>query len=335
MLKIDTYHSFSESLTQAQGFLKKDLEQINTLILSKLSLRVPLINGMAGYLIQAGGKRLRPLLTLLSARLLGYQGRRHIKLAACIEFIHTATLLHDDVVDRSSQRRGRPSANAIWGDQASILVGDFLFSRAFEFITEDGSLDVLRVLSKTAASIAEGEVMQLGTIGNLDLSEKQYFQIIESKTSMLFDACCQVGGIIANASERDVEMVREYGYNFGIVFQMLDDLLDYGLNNSNLGKDLGRDFQEKNVTLPMILLCERITPDEKDRIQEMFSLGLLGEENFLVLKKMMTKYKIEKEIISRTVPYVTRALNCLEGLPDSQEKEFLQGFVSFTAGRNF
>ena len=335
MLKIDTYHSFSESLTQAQGFLKKDLEQINTLILSKLSLRVPLINGVAGYLIQAGGKRLRPLLTLICARLLGYQGRRHIKLAACIEFIHTATLLHDDVVDRSSQRRGRPSANAIWGDQASILVGDFLFSRAFEFITEDGSLDILRVLSKTAASIAEGEVMQLGTIGNLDLSEKQYFQIIESKTSMLFESCCQVGGIIANASERDVEMVREYGYNFGIAFQMLDDLLDYGLNKSNLGKDLGRDFQEKNVTLPMILLCERITSDEKDRIQEMFSLGLLGEENFLVLKKMMKKYKIEKEIISRTVPYVTRALNCLEGLPDGQEKEFLQGFVSFTAGRNF
>lgn len=334
MISVDTYNSFSHTLTQAQGFLQKDLEQVNMLILNKLSLKVPLINGMAGYLIQAGGKRLRPLVTLLSARLLGYQGQRHIKVAACIEFIHTATLLHDDVVDRSTQRRGRPSANAIWGDQASILVGDFLFCRAFELVTEDGSLEILKVLSKTATNIAEGEIMQLGTVGNLDLSEKQYFQTIESKTAMLFESCCHVGALIANASERDRMLLTEYGYNFGMVFQMVDDLLDYGLQKSQVGKNVGRDFQERNVTLPMILLCEQVTVEEKDWIREVFSLGSLSEEDFSFLKKMMKKYKIEKEILSRTAPYVSRALRCLEGLPDTSEKEFLRNFMGFMMTRD-
>ena len=334
MFGISTYNSFSETLTQAQGFLKKDLEQVNTLILNKLSLRVPLINGMAGYLIQAGGKRLRPLTTLLSARLLGYQGQRHIKVAACIEFIHTATLLHDDVVDRSTQRRGRPSANAIWGDQASILVGDFLFCRAFELITEDGSLDVLRVLSKTATAIAEGEIMQLGTVGNLDLSEKQYFQIIEAKTAVLFESCCYVGALIANASERDGELLKEYGYNFGMAFQMIDDLLDYGLQSPKGGKNVGRDFQEKNMTLPLILLYAQANESEKEQVQQMFTVGSLEEESFDFIKKMMKKYKIEKEVFSRMDPYLTRALRCLEGLPETPEKDFLRNFVSFVADRD-
>ncbi|MFN7662947.1 MAG: polyprenyl synthetase family protein [Alphaproteobacteria bacterium] len=334
MFGVSTRNSFAETLTQVQGFLKKDLDQVNSLILNKLSLRVPLINGMAGYLIQAGGKRLRPLLTLLSARLLGYQGQRHIKIAACIEFIHTATLLHDDVVDRSTQRRGRPSANAIWGDQSSILVGDFLFCRAFELVTEDGSLDVLRVLSRTATAIAEGEIMQLGTVGNLDLVEKQYFQIIEAKTALLFESSCHVGALIANASQRDCELLKEYGYNFGIVFQMIDDLLDYGLHKTNPGKDLGRDFQEKNMTLPLILLCEQVTAAEKDRIIEMFSVRSSDEESFSFLRKMMKKYRIDKEILNRSDPYLARALGCLEGLPESAEKDFLRGFVSYVDNRS-
>jgi octaprenyl-diphosphate synthase len=334
MFGIDTHNSFSDTLTQAQGFLQKDLDQVNTLILNKLSLKVPLINGMAGYLIQAGGKRLRPLTTLLSARILGYQGQRHIKIAACIEFIHTATLLHDDVVDRSTQRRGRPSANAIWGDQSSILVGDFLFCRAFELVTEDGSLDILGVLSKTATTIAEGEIMQLGTIGNLDLSEKQYFQIIESKTAILFEACCHVGALIANASEREKELLKEYGYNFGMMFQLMDDLLDYGLHSSKVGKNLGRDFQEKNMTLPMILLCEQVTVEEKTRIQEIFTLGALNDESFAFLKKTMKKYKIEKEVLSRAVPYINRSLKCLEEFPETPEKEFLRNFASFMTERD-
>src|SRR3989344_1661710 len=333
MLRVDTYNSFSDSLAQAQELLHADLEEVNMLILNKLSLRVPLINGMAGYLIQAGGKRLRPLITLLSARLLGYQGQRHIKVAACIEFIHTATLLHDDVVDRSTQRRGRPSANAIWGDQASILVGDFLFCSAFELVTEDGSLEILKVLSRTATTIAEGEIMQLGTVGNLDLSEKQYFQIIESKTARLFESCCQVGAVIANASERDKDLIKEYGYNFGMVFQIVDDLLDYGLQKSKVGKNLGQDFQEKNVTLPMILLLEQVTSEEKNRIQEIFNLGALTEEDFSFLKRAMRKYKIENEILSRIAPYISRALRCLEGLPETMEKEFLRNFATFVMSR--
>lgn len=333
MLSVKTYNSFSGVLTQVQAFLRQDLEHVDRLILDKLSLRVPLISGMAGYLIQAGGKRLRPLLTLLSARLLGYRGQRHLKLAACIEFIHTATLLHDDVVDRSTKRRGRPSANAIWGAQGSILVGDFLFCRAFEFMTEDGSLEVLKVLSKSATTIAEGETMQLGTVGNLDLSEKQYFQIIESKTAILFEACCQAGAIIANGAEREVELLREYGYNFGIIFQLIDDLLDYGLQKSHVGKDLGRDFQEKTVTLPMILLYEQATMLERDRIREIFNLSDLSEEEFSFIKKMMRHYKVEKQIVSRAAPYVTRSLLCLEGLPETSEKEFLRAFMSSLLAR--
>ncbi|UNM06322.1 MAG: polyprenyl synthetase family protein [Holosporaceae bacterium] len=172
MIKTRTYNSFSDSLLQARDYLSKDLEEVNKLILSKLSDKVPLVNGMAGYLIQAGGKRLRPILLLLIARLFSYKGMRHIKLAAAIEFIHTATLLHDDVVDRSTQRRGRPSANAIWGDSSCILVGDFLLSRAFEFVTDDGSLEIMEVLSRMTTSVAEGEIMQLGAIGNLELEEK-------------------------------------------------------------------------------------------------------------------------------------------------------------------
>lgn len=333
MLNVNTYNSFSDVLTQVQACLRKDLDHVDQLILDKLSLRVPLINGMAGYLIQAGGKRLRPLLTILSARLLGYQGQRHLKVAACIEFIHTATLLHDDVVDRSTQRRGRPSANAIWGDQGSILVGDFLFCRAFELMTEDGSLEVLKVLSKAATTIAEGETMQLGTIGNLDLTERQYFQIIESKTAILFEACCHSGALIASASERERELLREYGYNFGIIFQLIDDLLDYGLQKLQSGKNLGRDFQEKTVTLPMILMYERATAEERERIRSIFNLGILNEEEFSFLKKMMKCYKIDKEILSRATPYLTKALRCLEGLPDSREKEFFRNFISLLPSR--
>ena len=336
MVKTRTYHSFSDSLVQAQEYLSKDLEEVNKLILSKLSQKVPLVNGMAGYLIQAGGKRLRPLLLLLMARIFGYRGIRHIKLAAAIEFIHTATLLHDDVVDRSTQRRGRPSANAIWGEPACILVGDFLLSRAFEFVTDDGSLEIMEILSKMTTSVAEGEIMQLGAIGNLQLEEKQYLQIVESKTAFFFEACCQIGSVVANSSERDISLARNYGQNFGIAFQILDDLLDYDLNQVDLlGKDVGRDLREKNVTLPLVLLLKKVTEEEAGKISDLFK-GISWEDAHLeYVQKLMRKYNIEREVLSFAIPYVNKALASLDALPPSQEREFLQGFTSFTSSRKF
>lgn len=336
MLKTKTYHSFSDSLLQAREYLSRDLEDVNKLILSKLSQKVPLVNGMAGYLIQAGGKRLRPVLLLLIARMFLYRGTRHVKLAAAIEFIHTATLLHDDVVDRSIQRRGRPSANAIWGNQSCILVGDFLLSRAFEFVTDDGSLEIMQVLSHMTASVAEGEIMQLGAIGNLTLEERQYFQILESKTACFFEACCHIGALVANVSAREVDLVREYGQNFGMAFQILDDLLDYDLNNlDGTGKDVGRDFRERCVTLPLVLLLGKASASEKEEIITIFKETQLTEEHFEQVQKIMRRYNIEREVLTYAIPYVKRALAALEGLPMSPEKDFLQGFISFTSSRKF
>ncbi len=336
MIKTRTYNSFSDSLLQARDYLSKDLEEVNRLILSKLSEKVPLVNGMAGYLIQAGGKRLRPILLLIIARLFSYKGMRHIKLAAAIEFIHTATLLHDDVVDRSTQRRGRPSANAIWGDSSCILVGDFLLSRAFEFVTDDGSLEIMEVLSRMTTSVAEGEIMQLGAIGNLELEEKHYFQIVESKTAFFFEACCHIGATIANVSEREIEQVREYGRNFGVAFQILDDLLDYDLNQVDaIGKDAGRDFQERCMTLPLIVLLERVNQAEKEEIKNIFKNATHEEEHLEYIQKLMRRYNIERIILGYAIPYINRALASLETLPACQEKEFLQGFISFTSSRKF
>ena len=336
MIKTKTYNSFSDSLVQAREYLSDNLEEVNKLILSKLSQKVPLVNGMAGYLIQAGGKRLRPILLLLIARLFSYQGMRHIKLAAAIEFIHTATLLHDDVVDRSAQRRGRPSANAIWGDSSCILVGDFLFSRAFEFVTDDGSLEIMEILSRMTTSVAEGEIMQLGAVGNLQLEEKQYFQIIESKTAYFFEACCQIGALISNISEREIEQVREYGHNFGMAFQILDDLLDYDLNQVDaLGKDAGRDLQEKSVTLPMIVLLQKATLTEQEEIKKIFQSGKYEAQHLEYVQKLMRRYNVERLVLSYAIPFINRALATLENLPACQEKEFLQGFISFTSSRKF
>lgn len=240
------------ALDRLSALLADEMMSVNRIIVDRMQSPVALIPQLAGYIVAAGGKRLRPLLTLASARMCGYRGERHQMLAAAVEFIHTATLLHDDVVDESERRRGQSSANALFGNQASVLVGDFLFSRSFELMVEDGSLDVLRVLSHASAIIAEGEVLQLATNGNLQTSVDQYLAVVAAKTAALFAAACEVGAIVAERPAEEAAALHRFGMDFGIAFQIVDDILDYSAREAKLGKTIGDDFREGKMTLPVV-----------------------------------------------------------------------------------
>ena len=257
---IPSPHSFytsAPSLASLTSLLRTQLNAVNACILEKMQSSVDLIPQIAGYLVSLGGKRLRPLLTMASAELCGYEGTRHIQLAACVEFIHTATLLHDDVVDESVLRRGMSTANALWSNKASVLVGDFLFSRAFELMVKDGSLDVLQILSKASSTIAEGEVLQLTSSHALGLSQETYLQIIGAKTARLFSAATEVGAVVAEADDSIRKAFACFGHSLGIAFQLMDDVLDYTADQEKLGKTVGDDFREGKVTLPVILAYEK------------------------------------------------------------------------------
>jgi octaprenyl-diphosphate synthase len=240
-----------------------DMGRVNELILSKAGSDVELIPEIANHLISSGGKRLRPMVTLAAAQMFGYAGDSHVKLATSVEFMHTATLLHDDVVDESDLRRGRKTARMIWGNQASVLVGDFLLGQAFRMMVDVGSLDALDILSAAACVIAEGEVMQLAAAKNLETTEDEYFSVIKSKTAALFSAAAEVGPVIANATKTDRVALRSYGMNLGLAFQLVDDALDYGGSSSELGKNVGDDFREGKVTLPVILSYRRGSAEER------------------------------------------------------------------------
>jgi octaprenyl-diphosphate synthase len=241
-----------DALHVLDALVERDLEACNRTIVARMDSSVALIPQLAAHIVAAGGKRLRPLLTLAAARLCGYAGTRHTSLAACVEFIHTATLLHDDVVDESQLRRGLASANAVFGNKPSVLVGDFLFARAFQLMVEDGSLKVLAVLSRAAATIAEGEVLQLATQNDLSTTEDRYLAVIQGKTAALFAAACQVGAIVADRPEAEEAALASYGSNLGIAFQLVDDALDYSADQATLGKTVGDDFREGKITLPVL-----------------------------------------------------------------------------------
>jgi octaprenyl-diphosphate synthase len=251
------------ALDRLSDLLAADMQSVNRIIVDRMQSPVALIPQLAGYIVAAGGKRLRPLLTLAAAELCGYSGDRHHKLAAAVEFIHTATLLHDDVVDESDRRRGQSSANALFGNQASVLVGDFLFSRSFELMVEDGSLDVLRILSRASAVIAEGEVLQLATTNNLNTSEAEYLAVVAAKTAALFAASCEIGGIVANRPAAESAALAQFGLNFGIAFQIVDDVLDYSAREALLGKTIGDDFREGKMTLPVVYAIHRANDAEQ------------------------------------------------------------------------
>src|SRR5512134_2654294 len=241
------------SLDALNDIVCGDLRLVNALIVDRMQSPVPLIPQLAGHVVAAGGKRLRPMLTLASARLCGYVGLRHIGLDTCVEFIHTATLLHDDVVDDSALRRGLASANTVWGNKPSVLVGDFLFSRAFELMVEDGSLEVLEILSRASSIIAEGEVMQLVTTSDIETSEAAYLDVVRAKTAQLFAAADFIGAVVAERQKEERDALEAYGMNLGIAFQLIDDVLDYSAKQATLGKTIGDDFREGKMTLPVVL----------------------------------------------------------------------------------
>ncbi len=252
-----TEHTSEDALSALVGLVEADLEACNRVIVARMDSPVALIPQLAAHIVAAGGKRLRPLLTLASARLCGYPDQpnaaRHVDLAACVEFIHTATLLHDDVVDESQLRRGLASANAVFGNKASVLVGDFLFARAFQLMVDDGSLRVLAILSKAAATIAEGEVLQLVTQNDLSTTEARYLEVVQGKTAALFAAACQIGAVVAGRPEPEETALSTYGMKLGIAFQLVDDALDYVADQATLGKTIGDDFREGKITLPVLV----------------------------------------------------------------------------------
>jgi octaprenyl-diphosphate synthase len=252
------------SLQAIHDLVLDDLRRVNQVIVDNMQSPVSLIPQLAGHLVAAGGKRLRPVLTLAAAKLCGFQGDRHIALAACVEFIHTATLLHDDVVDESMLRRGRDSANALWGNQPSVLVGDFLFARAFELMVADGSLKVLKILSKASSVIAEGEVLQLMTTNDTATSEEAYLEVIRAKTATLFAAAARIGAVVADRPKVEEEALESYGMNLGIAFQLIDDVLDYSAVQAELGKTVGDDFREGKISLPVVLAWRRGSAEDRD-----------------------------------------------------------------------
>jgi octaprenyl-diphosphate synthase len=334
-----TVHSLNAktepSLEPLIALVAADMNGVNSVILERMQSKVALIPELAGHLIAGGGKRMRPMLTLASASLLGYPGTRHHKLAAAVEFIHTATLLHDDVVDGSGMRRGKRTANLIWGNSASVLVGDFLFSRAFELMVEDGSLKVLKILSHASAVIAEGEVNQLTAQRQIDTDEEHYLEIISAKTAALFAAACRVAPVVAEASE-DSELALEcYGRNLGIAFQLTDDVIDYASDEATMGKDSGDDFRDGKVTLPVILAYAR--GNEHDR--KFWRAAITGErtadEDLAQAISLLRSTDALADTIERARHYGRRAIDSLANFPASKAKSALIEAVEFAIARAY
>jgi octaprenyl-diphosphate synthase len=312
-----------------------DLKACNALIIDRMQSPVELIPQLAGYIIAAGGKRLRPVLTLASARLCGYDGNRHQALAACVEFIHTATLLHDDVVDESDLRRGLASANAVFGNKASVLVGDFLFSRSFELMVEDGSLDVLRILSRASAVIAEGEVLQLATSNDTSTSEQAYLDVIRSKTAELFAAACQIGAVVAGRPLAEEDALFAYGLNLGIAFQLVDDVLDYSALQARLGKTVGDDFREGKITLPVILAYRRGSDEERVFWNRALEEMEQGEGDLDKAIGLMNQHGALRDTVERARHYGAIARDALGIFPDGEEKTALLDVIDFVIDREF
>jgi octaprenyl-diphosphate synthase len=312
-----------------------DIASVNQLIVQRMESRVAIIPRLAGHIIASGGKRLRPLLTLACAKLCGYQGQRHRKLAASVEFIHTATLLHDDVVDESALRRGTPSANALFGNEASVLVGDFLFSRAFELMVEDGSIDVLKVLSHASAVISEGEVLQLITTNDSATSEQAYLEVVRDKTAELFAAACRIGAIVAARPGSEEEALRTFGLNLGIAFQIVDDVLDYSAEQEHLGKTIGDDFREGKVTLPVILAIHRGNEAERAFWKRALDENDRREGDFACAQDLIRRHNALRDAAGRARHYGAIARDSLGMFPDSPIKKTLLEIVDFTLEREF
>jgi len=323
-----------QTLDALRRLVKDDLDRVNDMILHQMQSRVPLIPELAGHLIASGGKRLRPMLTLAAARLCNYMGARHIALAACVEFIHTATLLHDDVVDESLLRRGVKTANARWGNDASVLVGDFLFSRAFQLMVADGSLRVLKILSDASAIIAEGEVHQLLTSNDTTTSEDAYLEVISAKTAALFSAACRIGAVVAERPPVEEDALESYGRNLGIAFQLVDDALDYSSREAVLGKTVGDDFREGKITLPVILAFRRGNDEERTFWKRTLEEGRQDNTDIGEAIRLLEKYGSLRATVERARHYAAKAKDALGIFPDSPRKQTLLDVADFAVSRS-
>lgn len=311
------------------------LTQVNHVIIDRMQSPVALIPELAGHLIAGGGKRLRPMLTLGCAALLDYGGTRHHKLAAAVEFIHTATLLHDDVVDVSGLRRGKPTANRLWGNPASVLVGDFLFSRSFELMVEDGSLRVLKILSAASAIIAEGEVAQLTAQRNVETSEDRYLEIITAKTAALFAAACQIAAIVAEREAPAEAALEAYGRHLGIAFQLVDDAIDYVSDADTMGKDVGDDFRDGKITLPVILAYARGNEEEREFWRLAMRGRANGEAELARASALLQSTHAVADTMARARHYGARAIDALAGFTNGPAKAALIETVEFAIARAY
>lgn len=316
------------------ALLADEMSAVNNLIQTRMaSEHAPRIPEVTAHLVGAGGKRLRPMLTLAAARLCGYEGPYHVHLAATVEFIHTATLLHDDVVDESAQRRGRPTANLLWDNKSSVLVGDYLFSRSFQLMTETGSLDVLRILSNASATIAEGEVLQLTAATDLRTDESVYLQVVRGKTAALFSAATEVGGVIADAAPAHIKALFDYGDALGIAFQIADDLLDYQGDAAQTGKNIGDDFRERKLTLPVIKAVAQSTDEEREFWVRTIEKGRQEDGDLDHALALMEKYGTLVATREDALAWAEKAKAAIALLPAHDIRELLSDIADYVVAR--
>lgn len=333
VVSLDGERDKRPSLDELHNLIAGDLKSVNEEIVKRMQSPVALIPQLASHIVAAGGKRLRPMLTLASAQLCGYQGTRQVTLATCVEFIHTATLLHDDVVDESELRRGMQSANAIFGNKASVLVGDFLFSRSFELMVEDGSLKVLGILSRASSVIAEGEVLQLLTTNDTETGESQYLEVIKSKTAQLFAAACRIGAVVAERPKVEEDALDSFGMNLGIVFQLIDDVLDYRADQTKLGKTVGDDFREGKITLPVILAFRRGNDEERTFWRRTLEDLEQTDDDLARAIELMEKHGALSDSVDRARHYGAIARDALGIFKECPEKRALINLIDFCIQR--
>ena len=328
--------SANSAYLELKNLLGNKLQKVESLIQEKLKSEVNLIQKMSNHHLRSGGKRLRALLTLESAKLTGYkEDKRDINLAACVELIHSATLLHDDVIDESELRRGVETTNSVWGNQSSILVGDYLLSRCFEMMVEDGDLEVLKLLSSTSSKIAQGEVLQLQHKGEADLLEETYIDIINLKTASLFSAATKTGACLSGSNEKEKKALESYGRNLGLAFQIADDALDFYAKEKLFGKEIGKDFFEGKVTLPMIIIFQKGNKEEKNFLNEIMRKEKRTEQDFSNTLSLINKYKAVEATFKKAEYFVNVSYDALAIFPDNEDKKILQNLTSFSLNRSF
>lgn len=323
------------AVAELQALVRPEMEAVNDFIRERMASDVPMIPELASHLINSGGKRLRPMLTIAASRMCDYTGNDHIKLAATVEFLHTATLLHDDVVDESDMRRGSKTARMLWGNQASVLVGDFLLGRAFKLMVETKSLRALEIIADAASIIAEGEVMQLAAAKDTSTTEDAYLRVISAKTAALFAAASEIGAVISKREGNEAAALHSYGRNLGIAFQLIDDALDYAGDTKNLGKEIGDDFREGKVTLPVILAYRRGTASERNFWSRVITAGDIQPGDLEEAVALMNRYDAIETTIARARIYGDRARDAMAAFDDSAEREALQDVVAFCIDRAY